>query len=305
MTWGSAIDEFMADDLLKTFADEGGNLIDVSPTYGKGNAETVLGTLLSKHGARDRFILAGRGGRRVEGQAVVPGWSRTALLNQLDASLRTLGTDHLDVWQIDGPTDQTPLDEILGAAEFAVRSGRTRYVGLTNVAGWQAGYAGAWLAGRPDACPVTSIQAEYSLLNRSVETEVAPAARHLGAGILAWAPLGRGVLTGKYRGGIPADSRAADPIFEQYVDGYLHPAFQSIVDAVDRAAEGLATTGTRVALAWLLARPMVASAIVGARTVAHLREAIDVAHVNLPAPIAQALDDVSAHVVSYWGGTDD
>jgi aryl-alcohol dehydrogenase-like predicted oxidoreductase len=135
---------------------------------------------------------------------------------------------------------------------------------------------------------------EYSLLNRGIEAEVVPAAQALGLGILPWSPLGRGVLTGKYRDGIPADSRAASPHFASFVGNVLDDRAERIVEAVVRAAEGLDWTPLEVALAWVRDRPGVTAPIVGARTAAQLRASLLVEECELPPEIVAALDDVSA-----------
>ena len=148
----------------------------------------------------------------------------------------------------------------------------------------------------PGRAPLASTQVEYSLLNRAVEDEVLPAARALGMGMLPWSPLGRGVLTGKYRNGTPADSRAATSHFGPFVGAYLGPHQQRIVEAVARAAEGLGWSALEVALAWVRDRPGVTAPIVGARTADQLRGALGVEELALPEEIASALDDVSGPV---------
>src|SRR6476660_3918139 len=135
---------------------------------------------------------------------------------------------------------------------------------------------------------------EYSLLNRTIEDEVLPAAHALGLGILAWSPLGRGVLTGKYRAGTPADSRAASAHFAGFVERYLVPAADRVVTAVCTAADGLGLAPLEVALAWVRDRPGVTSALLGARTAAQLRGSLQAEDVELPAEIRAALDEVSA-----------
>src|SRR5690606_36756765 len=131
------------------------------------------------------------------------------------------------------------LEETLGALDTAVSSGRAAYVGVSNYAGWQTAQAATWQKAVPGRAVLASTQVEYSLLNRSIEHEVVPASEALGLGILPWSPLGRGVLTGKYRHGTPADSRAASPHFANFVGAYLNPRNQRIVEAVIAAAEGL------------------------------------------------------------------
>ncbi|MCD9198027.1 aldo/keto reductase [Aeromicrobium wangtongii] len=293
MTWGTAVDSYEANDQLTTFLDAGGTLIDTAPIYGDGACEELLGGLLGKTGVRDDIVLAGKAGFvRRRGQVVKDG-SRRTLLDQLDLSLSQLGTDHLDLWQIHTPDPDVPLEETLAALEHAVRTGRTRYVGISNFTGWQTGIAHTWLAGRPEGVGLISNQVEYSLVNRDPEDEVVPAAGHLGMGLLAWSPLGRGVLSGKYRGGVPSDSRAASPAWEEFVGAYLTPGKAAVVEALARASEGLGVTIAHVALAWLVERPQVAAAIVGARTTIQLQENLASEDLTLPPEIVQALDDVS------------
>ncbi len=294
MSYGAAVDVIDAEELLTTFVDAGGTLVDTAPVYGDGRCEELLGTLLGKLGIRESVVLAGKAGIARRGDTVVRDSSRRSLLDQLDTSLRQLGTDHLDLWQVHRWDEDTPLDETLAALDHAVSTGRTRYVGISNFSGWQTALAHASLSSRPESTPLVSTQVEYSLLHREPEAEVVPAAQHLGMGLLAWSPLGRGVLTGKYRGGVPGDSRAADPHWEAFVSPYLARERSGVVEALARAADGLEVSMSHVALAWLRDRPTVSSLVVGARTTAQLAESLASEDVTIPDEIAVALDDVSA-----------
>lgn len=293
MQWGEAVDEHEAHDQLTAFLDAGGTLIDTAANYSFGASETTLGTLIAKNNCREQIVLASKAGFRSLPDGVRRDASRLSLLRQLDESLERLGTDHLDLWQVHVWDDAVPVEETLATLEHAVRTGRTRYVGISNYAGWQTAHAHTWLASRADALPLASTQVEYSLVNRDVETEVVPAALAFGMGILAWSPLGRGVLTGKYRGGIPSDSRGATPGPDRFVGPYLTPECASIVEAAAKAAEGLDVDISHVALAWLRDRPAVAAAIVGARTADQLRQTLASEDVDIPEEIVHALDDVS------------
>ena len=297
MTFGSQVDEIAAEEQLTTFLDAGGTLVDTAPVYGDGACEALLGRLLGSLGVRDRVVLAGKAVVGIRRGSVVADASRGHLLAQLDASLRALGTDHLDLWQLHAWDPLTPWEETLGALEHAVASGRVRYVGVSNFTAWQTAVARTSARGALGSCLVSN-QVEYSLLNRSVEDEVVPALEHLGLGLLAWSPLARGVLTGKYRTGIPADSRAAVAQWEGFMAPYLTPENASVVDAVARAAEGLDVSPAHVALAWVRDRPSVASVLLGARTPTQLKSLLGVESLPLPPEIAAALDDVSA--VQGW-----
>jgi aryl-alcohol dehydrogenase-like predicted oxidoreductase len=216
------------------------------------------------------------------------------MVRALDASLRRLGVDHVDLWQVHAWVEDTPLEETLSALDYAVTSGRAAYAGVSNYTGWQSAQAATWQRAVPGRARLASNQVEYSLLNRGVEAEVLPAASALGLGVLAWSPLGRGVLTGKYRTGTPADSRGASPHFAGFVDSYLDARSARIVEAVARAAEGLGWSPLEVALTWVRDRPGISAAILGARTAAQLRGSLAVEGAALPGEIAAALDDVSA-----------
>src|SRR3954447_17371863 len=294
MTWGRDTDEHEARDQLIAFAEAGGTLVDTAAAYGAGASEELIGTLIGDVVARDEVVLATKAGISARRGGREYNTSRGHLLSSLDGSLRRLGVDHVDLWQVHIWSDDTPLEETLDALDAAVRSGRAAYVGVSNYSGWQTAQAATWQRAVPGRTPLASTQVEYSLLNRGVEHEVLPAAAALGLGVLPWSPLGRGVLTGKYRAGTPADSRAASPHFASFVGSYLDERGAGIVEAVARAADGLGLSALEVALTWVRDRPGVTAPIVGARTAAQLRGALGVEELALPAEITDALDDVSA-----------
>ncbi len=299
MTWGRDTDQHEAGDQLRMFLDAGGTLVDTAAAYGEGESERVLGSLLGSAVSRDEVVVATKAGIVRSGATRSVDTSRRALLDDLDRSLHRLGTDHVDLWQVHTWSWEAPLEETLAALDFAVSTGRARYVGISNYTGWQTAQAATWQAAWPGRSPVASTQVEYSLLERGVEREVLPAAIELGLGVLAWSPLGRGVLTGKYRTGTPADSRAASPHFAGFVDKYLTPDASRVVTAVATAAEGLGLAPLEVALAWVRDRPGVSSALVGARTAAQLAAALAAEDVELPEEIRGALDEVSRPVAGY------
>jgi aryl-alcohol dehydrogenase-like predicted oxidoreductase len=302
LTWGTDTDEHDAEDQLRAFIEAGGTLLDTAAGYGNGASETLIGQLLDRVVNRDNLVIATKAGiGRPHGERVVD-VSRGALLRGLDDSLARIGVEYVDLWQVHTWSDAVPLDETMSALDAAVTSGRARYVGISNYSGWQTAYAATHQLATPGRIRLASTQVEYSLLQRGIEREVVPAAEALGVGILPWSPLGRGVLTGKYRTGIPADSRAASPTFERYVGVHLNPAAGQIVEAVCKAAEGLGLSPAEVALAWVRDQPCVAAPIVGARTAAQLAGSLTVEEVTLPEEIIDALDDVSAPEVGYPEG---
>ncbi|WP_367126051.1 aldo/keto reductase [Streptomyces phytohabitans] len=297
--WARDTRERDAADQLKAFWEAGGTLVDTADVYADGGAEYQLGRLLGGLVPRRDLVIATKAGsvpdpdRRFDA-------SRGHLLSALDASLERLGTDHVDLWHVHAFDPTTPLDETLQALDIAVSTGRTRYVGVSDFCGWQLAKAATWQLAAPGTrTRLASTQLEYSLLQRGVEREVLPAALDLGVGLLPSSPLGRGVLTGKYRHGTPPDSRGASPHLAPFVAPYLDDTARSIVDAVTTAADGLAVTPVQVALAWLRDRPGVVAPIVGARTAQQLDAALSVEGLSLPQEICRALDDVSAPVHRY------
>ncbi|MCH9816294.1 MAG: aldo/keto reductase [Actinomycetia bacterium] len=298
MTWGRDTDEHEARDQWKTFLEAGGNLIDTADVYADGASEEMIGMLLRESQSRDQVVLATkavskpRTTRRFDA-------SRAHLLRSLDGSLNRLDVDCVDVWYLHAWDPQTELEETLSAADTAVRTGRARYVAVSNYAGWQIAQAATWQKALPDRVTLAGAQMEYSLVQRGIEREVVPACQALGLGITAWSPLGRGVLTGKYRFGTPPDSRAASPHFSPFVSEHLDDRARRIVDSVVTAAEGLDVAPLEVALAWVRDQPGITSAIVGARNILQLRGILETEALELPEAIKTALDDVSAPELGY------
>lgn len=293
MTWGGDTDEHEARDQLVDFVEAGGTFVDTASVYTDGASETLLGSLIGDVVARDELVLATKAGVfRSQGERSVS-TARGSLIRTLDQSLQRLGTDAVDLWQVHVWSDDTPIEETLAALDFAVTSGRAAYAGISNYTGWQTAQAATWQRAVPGRAPLASTQVEYSLLNREIEAEVIPAAQALGLGVLPWSPLGRGVLTGKYRTGVPSDSRGGSDGFSRFVEPYLDQRAARIVEAVCRAADGLGWTALEVALSWVRDRPGVTAPVVGARTADQLRAALATESLVLPAELVAALDDVS------------
>ncbi len=296
MTWSRDTGADEAGAQLDAFLDAGGTLLDTAAAYADGGAEALIGSLLGGTVSRRDVQICTKAGVRRTPEGGVVDASRTTLLQTLDASLERLGTDYVDLWLVHAFDAATPLEETVHALEIAVLSGRARYVGVSNFPGWATAWAAELARPRPG---LAAVQAEYSLLERGVEREVLPAAHALGLGLLAWSPLGRGVLTGKYRTAIPADSRAASEHLAGFVEPYLDERASAIVEAVATAASGLDRTPLEVALAWVRDAPGVAAAIVGARTAEQLILSLEAEDVTLPDAIRAALDEVTAPHVGY------
>ena len=298
MTWGRDTDDNQARGQFAAFTEAGGNFIDTADVYTDGISETLLGEIIKETGSRDSIVVATKAvgvpdpERRRDA-------SRVHLMRALDASLQRLQTDYVDLWQLHAWDPRTPLDETLSTLDDVVRSGKVRYVGISNYNGWQTAQAATWQRAVPGRVPIATTQMEYSLLSRGIEREVLPAAEAFGIGILPWSPLGRGVLTGKYRQGTPGDSRGASSHFAGFVTPFLDERATHIVDAVITAGRGLGVTPLEIALAWIRDRRGVVAPVIGARTAAQLEVALTVEDLVLPDEISQVLDEVSAPTLSY------
>lgn len=297
MTWGLETDADEAAAQLIAFRDAGGTLVDTAASYGFGRSEQILGQLIADVVPRDEIVIATKAGIiRTENERIV-NVGRGELLRRLDQSLRRLGTDCVDLWYVHTVDDAVPFEETLSALDAAVSLGKARYVGVSNYSGWRTARAATWQRAVAGRAPIIANQVRYSLLDRGIEREVVPACRAFGIGVLPYSPLGGGVLTGKYRSGVPADSRAAASgrtLVEIATDRDI-----GIVEAVATAAEGLATSPIAVALSWVRDQPGVTAPIVGARTLAQLTAGLAAELLDLPMEIRRALDDVSAPVIGY------
>lgn len=292
MTWGRDTSSEDARALLRSFVAAGGNLVDTAPAYARGEAERMLGKLMHTDVTRDDLVIATKAGFAFRDGERVVDTSRATLLDDLHGSLRRLGTDHVDIWQLHAWGD-APLEESLAAIDHAVATGAVRYAGICNFVGWQTAQAATWQAAFPGRARIGSAQVEYSLLARRAEVEVLPALRHFGIGLFPYSPMGRGVLTGKYRTGIPRGSRGATDHFSWYVEPYLEPRSRAVVEAVAKAADGLGVTPLQVALLWVRDAPTVTAPLLGARTATQLQPYLDAEEMTLPDAIVRALDDVS------------
>lgn len=299
MTFGRETDELGSFEQLDTFVDAGGNLIDTADVYADTVTEEVIGRWLAKRGAsvRDQVVLATKGRFPTgEGPNDV-GLSRKHLQQALDASLRRLGVDVVDLYQVHAWDPLTPLEETLGTLDGFVRAGKVRYVGLSNFTGWQVQKAVGITERERLARPVT-LQPQYNLLVREVEYEMVPACLDAGLGLLPWSPLGGGWLTGKYtREQRPTGATRLGENPDRGVEAYDRRAGSQrtwdVIEAVQQVAESRGVSMANVALAWLVDRPSVTSVILGARTTEQLRENLHAADLHLSADERAALDAAS------------
>jgi aryl-alcohol dehydrogenase-like predicted oxidoreductase len=312
MTFGAATDEKESVSIVHAALDGGLNFIDTANVYNEGRSEEFVGKALTG-GRRDNVILATKFWGLMGPDPNERGSSRRHLIAQCEASLKRLGTDWIDLYQIHRPSSDIPIDETLRALDDLVTSGKVRYIGASSFASWQV-VESLWASKELGLNRVISEQPPYNLLDRRIERELVPMAQTYGLAILPWSPLAQGFLTGKYRRGedAPKGSRFEDPeigrLWEQFqfTEGNpgLHedPAF-AVLDVVEKLAKEKDATAAQVALAWCAAQPGVTSVILGPRTVEQFEDNLgarsvditddDRARLNVVAPPGRA-------VLPYW-----
>src|SRR5262252_6615445 len=288
MTFGVEADETEAHRQLDRFLEAGGTLVDTANTYGAGRSEEIIGRWFASRPAEitDRVVLATKGRFGLDDSPNGEGLSARHLTRALDASLRRLGRDAVDLYQLHAFDPLTPLEETLRTLDGFVRAGKIRYYGLSNFTGWQLTKAVYLARALNIAAPIT-LQPQYSLLAREIEWEIVPAALDAGLGLLPWSPLGGGWLSGKYR----RDQRPAgatrlgeDP--DRGMEAYGRRGTDRtwhVIDTVQKVAEDRGVSMAEVALAWVTARPAVTSTILGARTLGQLEANLRSAQLELTA----------------------
>jgi aryl-alcohol dehydrogenase-like predicted oxidoreductase len=299
MTFGVETDEDGSHEQLDVFLESGGTLVDTADVYGHGASEEIVGRWLDDRPAdvTDRVVLATKARFATGPDANDVGLSRRHLARALDASLRRLRVDTIDLYQVHGWDPLTPVGETLGFFDDAVRAGKVRYAGLSNFAGWQVQKTVDLADRRGLPRPVT-LQPQYNLLAREIEWEIVPACQESGLGLLPWSPLGGGWLTGKYtRDQRPAGATRLGENPERGVEAYDKRAASdrtwAVVDALQTVAEARGVSMAAAALAWLHDRPAVSSVILGARTTEQLRQNLAASGLHLTADEAAALDAAS------------
>ncbi len=298
LTFGNETSEADSQAQLDRFVEAGGTLVDTADVYGDTRSEEIIGRwLASTPGARETVVLATKGRFPTDETPNGHGLSRRHLALALDASLRRLNVDTIDLYQLHAWDPLTPIAETLHFLDDAVRAGKILYVGLSNFTGWQLQKTIDVADAHDLACPVT-VQPQYNLLARAIEWEIVPACQSAGLGLLAWSPLASGWLTGKYERDRPpaGGTRVAEnadlgmKIWNQR--GHLEQTWQ-VLDAVRKVADGRGVSMSQVAVAWLLGRPAITAVILGARTLRQLEENMAAADVRLSAEEMRLLDQAS------------
>jgi 1-deoxyxylulose-5-phosphate synthase len=307
MTFGLQTEEDVSRGILDKAADAGVNFIDTADVYPlggteeqAGRTEEIVGRWL--RGKRDRYILATKAVGKVGPMPWDQGASRKHLLDAIDASLKRLGTDYVDLYQLHWDDRETPLDETLEALDVIVRSGKARYIGVSNYLAYRL----ARMLGRADllrAARFVSVQPRYNLLFRQIERELLPLAEEEGLAVMPYNPLAGGLLTGKHKHDAkPSDGRFTDTVGKagaMYSERYWHEREFKTIEALREAVAGTGEPMTKVAIAWVLANPAVTSAIIGASRVEQLSDSLAAGDYQLDGELKKKLDETTMEY--RWG----
>jgi aryl-alcohol dehydrogenase-like predicted oxidoreductase len=305
--WGAEKDE--ARRLFERYVDGGGNFIDTADLYTNGTSERWLGEFVKDSRSRDRLVLATKFTFNPQpGNPNAGGNGRKNIIRALEGSLRRLGTDYIDLYWLHAWDGITPVEEVMRTLDSLVRSGKVRYIGLSDTPAWYLTRAQtlAELRGLESIC---ALQLEYSLVERNIEREHIPAAQALGMGVCPWSPLASGLLTGKYRRGGGGEGRLQvtrdqpNPLFQKFTDRNW-----TIVDSLVDVAEKVGRSPAQVAVNWITKRPGVTSTLIGATKLHQLEETLAALSFDLPRELSVQLEEVSRPdevfpYVLYGGGT--
>lgn len=297
MTFGRGTDEAESRRMVDRAFDVGINFFDTANTYGDGQSEVLLGKALQ--GRRDRAVVATKFFNPVGSGPNDSGMSRLHIMQAIERSLRSLQTDHIDIYYIHHVDTETPLEEMLRAVDDLVHQGKVRYIACSNYEAWRLMEA-IWISDSNNLARFVCYQPQYSLAVRDIEDEIIPACQLKGLGVVPWSPLGGGFLTGKYK---PGGDRTVSGT--RSAEGWGYPAryFASNADetlgVLLETADALGKTPAQVAVRWILEQPAITSAIVGARTMDHFEDNLGAAGWRLEGDHLQRLNDVSRPRMRY------
>ncbi len=286
--------EEQAEPIFRRYLESGGNFIDTADFYTAGESERMLGRFIARAGVRDRLVLTSKFTNTVDpSDPNAGGNGRKHMIRALDASLRRLGTDHLDLYLLHTWDRITPVEEVVQTFDDLVRAGKIRYAGLSDVPAWYAARAQSYAEAHA-LTPMVTLQLPYSLIARGIEPEYVPMAQSLGMGLTAWSPVGGGLLTGKYRRGA-AGLTGPGRLAEGGGAGREVPDSDwMVIDALERVAAELGRSMAQVAINWVVTRPGVGSAVIGASSAEQLDGNLAALDFELPADARRLLDEAGA-----------
>ncbi|TDQ08430.1 aldo/keto reductase [Pedobacter metabolipauper] len=291
--WGSTVQE--SKEILKAYLDQGGNIVDTANLYTKGHSEKIIGDYLHENQVRrDGVVLSTKFyGNLYPGDPNAGGTSRKTIINSLENSLRRLQTDYIDLYWMHAFDEFTPIEETMSALNDLVVSGKVRYIAVSDTPAWKVAQAQT-IAQFRGWSPFISLQSEYSLLERTPEGELIPMAQELGLGVMPWSPLKGGILTGKYTkesNGASLSGRLGNPD--------LPESTYVIIERLKILSEQKGTTVSAIALAWVMAMPVVTSTLIGARTIDQLNQNLASLSVALSDEEVGYLNEVSEPVLNF------
>jgi aryl-alcohol dehydrogenase-like predicted oxidoreductase len=295
--WGWGADEDTARQLFNTYVDAGGNFIDTADLYTNGTSETWIGKLIAERNLRDRMVITTKFTYNVEpGNPNAGGNGRKNMIRAVEGSLKRLGTDYIDLYMLHTWDRLTPAEEVMRTMDDLVRSGKVRHVGLSDTPAWYAARSQT-LAQWRGYEPLSTLQLEYSLVERNIEREFVTLGQELGMGIMVWSPLASGLLSGKYK---PSTDGSTGVGRLETVKGIANPAFQkfsdrnwAIVAELEKVAAELDRSMAQVAVNWTANRPGIASVIVGATNLSQLKDNLKALEFDIPTELANRLETVS------------
>ncbi|NEQ42554.1 MAG: aldo/keto reductase [Leptolyngbya sp. SIOISBB] len=295
--WGWGADETNARQLFDTYLEAGGNFIDTADLYTNGNSERMLGKFVKESGSRDRVIITTKFSYNAEpGNPNAGGNGRKNILRAVEGSLQRLGTDYIDVYMLHTWDQMTPAAEVMRTLDDLVRSGKVRYVALSDAPAWYVAQAQT-LASERHWEPISTVQLEYSLAERNIEFEYSALAKHLSTSLMVWSPLASGLLSGKYRpseqggegeGRLAMLADSGNPAFNKFTERNW-----AIVAELERVAKELDRSMAQVALNWVANRPAVASVIIGATKLHQLQDNLGALDFEIPPALLERLETVS------------
>jgi aryl-alcohol dehydrogenase-like predicted oxidoreductase len=294
MTFGWKTDQEEADRVMGRFLDMGGNFVDTANVYGRGKSEEITGRALK--GKRDQVVLATKVHGSMGDGPNERGNTRYHIMRQCEESLRRLGTDHIDLYQIHRPQSQVPIDETLRALDDLIRQGKVRYVGTSTYAAWQV-MESLWVSKELGLNRFVCEQPPYHLLDRRIERELVPLALTYGIGLIPWSPLAGGKLTGKYHRGQPKpENSREDP--NQFNEGTWR-----VLEGLEALCKEKECSMTAFALAWNIAQPGITSPIIGPNSEAQLEENLAALDVTVTEEDRKRVDELiepGTHVENYY-----
>lgn len=292
MTFGKKTDQEESARIVARALEAGINSIDTSNSYGKGVSEQYTGEAIKRTGKRSRIFLASKFHFQIdETDPNEQGVSRRHIISQVEASLKRLQTDYLDLYQVHRPRPEVAIDETLRALDDLVRAGKVRYIGTTTFAAWQVVEA-LWASEKHHLNRFVSEQPPYNLLDRRIERELVPVAQTFGLALIPWSPLGGGLLTGKYTHG------EAPPAGSRYADGgpgqskRLTRAAFDVIEALKVIAAEKGVPLSQLALAWVVQQPGITSPLIGPRTVEQLEDALKSLEITLTPEDLKRIDAI-------------